>query len=368
MSTLPFLWNVFTSYRYGRVVTVDDPWGFGNSLEWATSCPPPRHNFTELPRIRSERLAFELHYPHLVPRYRAEAHVRRRPAPSERAAEQLEEPRSHRRRMLSMLSMLASRGHRIETRRHLPQRGLAEHRAALLDRSRARYVLFCDDDVWLEPGTVARLHEAIVALRCGVVGGRGAGCVQKNGDLSRWARSPLDCGRAHPSSVATVVGMRRAASSSDSPARSATRCANSSGPIRRDRPSASRPRCSGGCRATGRRAARSSESPAAMRSARVSSTASVNDGRHERRQIQQRCVMPSELGADVGVLVGANRLTQRGEHGPGVPLGGERVGALPLGDAAQELLRREALRRSGRPWSGTARGPWGSSSRVTAGR
>ena len=74
-STLPFIWNVFASYRYGRVVTVDDPWGFGNSLEWATSCPPPRHNFTELPRIRSERPAFELHYPHLVERFREEAHV-----------------------------------------------------------------------------------------------------------------------------------------------------------------------------------------------------------------------------------------------------------------------------------------------------
>ena len=71
LSTLPFLWNVFKSYRFGRVVTVDDPWGFGNSLEWATSCPPPRHNFTELPRIRSERPAFELHYPEYVERFRA---------------------------------------------------------------------------------------------------------------------------------------------------------------------------------------------------------------------------------------------------------------------------------------------------------
>ncbi len=76
-STLPFVWNVFTSYRYGEVVTVDDPWGFGNSLEWATSCPPPRHNFTELPRIRSERPAFELHYPHMVERMRAEKHTAR---------------------------------------------------------------------------------------------------------------------------------------------------------------------------------------------------------------------------------------------------------------------------------------------------
>jgi cytochrome c oxidase subunit 1 len=75
LSTLPFLWNVFRSYRYGEKVTVDDPWGFGNSLEWATSCPPPRHNFTELPRIRSERPAFELHYPHMTDRMRAEAHI-----------------------------------------------------------------------------------------------------------------------------------------------------------------------------------------------------------------------------------------------------------------------------------------------------
>ncbi|MEV6102920.1 cytochrome c oxidase subunit I [Nocardia sp. NPDC051981] len=73
-SVLPFLWNVFKSYRFGQIVAVDDPWGYGNSLEWATSCPPPRHNFTELPRIRSERPAFELHYPHMIERMRAEAH------------------------------------------------------------------------------------------------------------------------------------------------------------------------------------------------------------------------------------------------------------------------------------------------------
>ncbi len=36
---LPFVWNVFKSWRYGEVVTVDDPWGYGNSLEWATSLP-----------------------------------------------------------------------------------------------------------------------------------------------------------------------------------------------------------------------------------------------------------------------------------------------------------------------------------------
>jgi cytochrome c oxidase subunit 1 len=74
-SMLPFVWNVFKSWRFGEVVTVDDPWGHGNSLEWATSCPPPRHNFVELPPIRSERPAFELHYPHMVDRMRRELHT-----------------------------------------------------------------------------------------------------------------------------------------------------------------------------------------------------------------------------------------------------------------------------------------------------
>jgi cytochrome c oxidase subunit 1 len=62
LSTLPFLYNVWKSYRVGRVVTVDDPWGFGNSLEWATSCPPPLRNFDRMPRIRSERPAFDARY------------------------------------------------------------------------------------------------------------------------------------------------------------------------------------------------------------------------------------------------------------------------------------------------------------------
>ena len=64
-STLIFLYNVYWTWKFGTKVTADDPWGFANSLEWVTSCPPPRHNFTKIPRIRSERPAFDLHYPHI---------------------------------------------------------------------------------------------------------------------------------------------------------------------------------------------------------------------------------------------------------------------------------------------------------------
>nr|WP_226344485.1 cbb3-type cytochrome c oxidase subunit I [Agilicoccus flavus] len=61
-STLVFLYNVWRS-RSAPLVLDDDPWGYGSSLEWATSCPPPRHNFDQIPRIRSERPAFDLHHP-----------------------------------------------------------------------------------------------------------------------------------------------------------------------------------------------------------------------------------------------------------------------------------------------------------------
>jgi cytochrome c oxidase subunit I len=66
LSTLPFLYNVWKSYRVGEVVTVNDPWGHGNSLEWATSCPPPLRNFDTMPRIRSERPAFDAKFPELA--------------------------------------------------------------------------------------------------------------------------------------------------------------------------------------------------------------------------------------------------------------------------------------------------------------
>jgi cytochrome c oxidase subunit 1 len=63
VSVLMFFWNVYVTWRHGVKVTEEDPWGFCSSLEWATTCPPPRHNFYRIPRIRSERPAFEAHYP-----------------------------------------------------------------------------------------------------------------------------------------------------------------------------------------------------------------------------------------------------------------------------------------------------------------
>ncbi|HNM96688.1 MAG TPA: cytochrome c oxidase subunit I [Marmoricola sp.] len=62
LAMLPFLYNVYKSH-FNEPVGLDDPWGWGRSLEWATSSPPPRHNFHQLPKIRSESPAFDLHHP-----------------------------------------------------------------------------------------------------------------------------------------------------------------------------------------------------------------------------------------------------------------------------------------------------------------
>src|SRR5262249_30903914 len=66
-ATLPFLYNVGRWSQPGRFVEVADRWGHGNWLEWATSCPPPLRNFDRMPRIRSERPAFDLKFPEHAP-------------------------------------------------------------------------------------------------------------------------------------------------------------------------------------------------------------------------------------------------------------------------------------------------------------
>jgi cytochrome c oxidase subunit 1 len=60
VSFVPFAIGVVKSLRT-RPTAGADPW-HANSLEWATSSPPPAHNFTWLPPIRSERPVFDLRW------------------------------------------------------------------------------------------------------------------------------------------------------------------------------------------------------------------------------------------------------------------------------------------------------------------
>ena len=57
VSIAVFLVNVFVTLRKPKTAP-SDPWG-ANTLEWATSSPPPPHNFDALPPIRSGRPVFD---------------------------------------------------------------------------------------------------------------------------------------------------------------------------------------------------------------------------------------------------------------------------------------------------------------------
>ena len=70
----------------------------------------------------------------------------------------------------AVLKVLSVHGNPIEVHKNAPPQGMAEQRQFLLDRSSARYALFLDDDLILEPHVVETMLKAIQEEGCGFVG------------------------------------------------------------------------------------------------------------------------------------------------------------------------------------------------------
>ncbi len=72
--------------------------------------------------------------------------------------------------VMAMVRVLRTRGRQVRLERNLPRRGMAQQRHFLLECSTAPRVLFLDNDVWLEPGTLRRMNEALDWAGCGFIG------------------------------------------------------------------------------------------------------------------------------------------------------------------------------------------------------
>ncbi len=72
--------------------------------------------------------------------------------------------------VVAAIRLLQARGIGIQYHRHLPRKGMAEHRAFLLAQVMAPHCLFVDDDVFMEPDLLARMMSVMAKQQCGFVG------------------------------------------------------------------------------------------------------------------------------------------------------------------------------------------------------
>jgi GT2 family glycosyltransferase len=70
----------------------------------------------------------------------------------------------------SLIRIIEARGGTVKWFYRVPSQGIAEQRDFLLKQSTAKYVLYLDDDVWMEPQVLETLLRVIQEQSCGFVG------------------------------------------------------------------------------------------------------------------------------------------------------------------------------------------------------
>lgn len=70
----------------------------------------------------------------------------------------------------SLIRIIEAHGGTVEWHYRVPSQGIAEQRDFLLKQATAQYVLYLDDDVWMQPDVLERLLTVIRQQKCGFVG------------------------------------------------------------------------------------------------------------------------------------------------------------------------------------------------------
>jgi glycosyltransferase involved in cell wall biosynthesis len=70
----------------------------------------------------------------------------------------------------SLIRVLEARGATVNWHYRVPSQGIAEQRDFLLHQATAQYVLYLDDDVWMQPDTLQMMLDVIKEQQCGFVG------------------------------------------------------------------------------------------------------------------------------------------------------------------------------------------------------
>ena len=90
-------------------------------------------------------------------------------------ADQSKEPTECTEVVQTLRRVIEARGGTVEWYNRLPRHGIAEQRDFLLRHATARYVLYLDDDVFMEPWVMQRLLEVLQTKGCGFAGAFPAG-------------------------------------------------------------------------------------------------------------------------------------------------------------------------------------------------
>ncbi len=85
-------------------------------------------------------------------------------------SDQSDEPAQENLVVQSLIRIIEAHGGTVEWHYRVPSKGIAEQRDFLLSRATAKYVLYLDDDVWMEPQVLETLVKTIQEQGCGFVG------------------------------------------------------------------------------------------------------------------------------------------------------------------------------------------------------